>query len=127
MLLPSLRHAFEWEVTTIVELRPLDEHLPNLSKDPGIYALYDSVGNLIYLGQAKNLKQEVTQTLHRKVNFAIRRGPNLSIKAKPKYKDVAKLLSAYSVPAQRMRHNLEALLLCLIPNQTHNNKMGHLK
>lgn len=125
VLLSSVQHAFEWEVKPIIEMGEVDNS--NLREEPGIYALYDSAGNAIYVGQATNLKQEVKQALNRNVNFTVRRGPNLSKKAKPKCKELAKSLSAYSVPSSRVRHNLEALLLRVFPNQTHNNKMGNFK
>ena len=127
VLLSSVRHAFESEINPVVEMGKVAEHASKLPDGPGIYALYDSAGNALYVGQATNLKREVTQTLQRNVNFTIRLGPNLSKKAKPKYKDLASSLSAYSVPSSRMRHNLEALLLRMFPNQTHNNKMGNFK
>jgi hypothetical protein len=127
VLLSSVRHAFEWEVKALVEMGKVEKRAKELPPEPGIYALYDSAGHTLYVGQATNLKQEVAQTLQRKVNFIVRTGPNLSSKAKPKYKDLAVSLSAYSVVSSRMRHNLEAMLLRIFPNQTHNNKMGSFK
>jgi hypothetical protein len=124
VLLSSLRHAFEWEVERLVEVRPVGDHARSLPTKPGVYCLYDSSGSVIYVGQATNLKQEVGQTLQRRVNFPVRLGPKLSKKAHPKYKAVATHLSAYQVGSKRMRHNLEALLLRVFPNQSHNNKMG---
>jgi hypothetical protein len=126
VLVSALRHAFEWDVTPILEVGPIEE-AKLLTTEPGIYCLYDSAGSVIYVGQATNLKQEVGQALQRKMNFPVRMGPKLSIKTKPKYKTVAKYLSAYEVASPRMRHNLEALLLRTFPNQSHNNKMGNLK
>lgn len=127
VLLSSARHAFEWEVTPSVEVKPVGDHANSLPTTPGVYCLYDSSGSVIYLGQATNLKQEVGQALQRKTNFPVRLGPNLSKRAHPKYKGVATHLSAYVVPSKRMRHNLEALLLRAFPNQSHNNKMGNFK
>jgi hypothetical protein len=125
-LLSALRHAFEWEVTPVLEVRPTsDSRL--LTTKPGVYCLYDSAGSVIYVGQATNLKQEIAQALQRKMNFPVRLGPTLSKKTQPKYKAVATHLSAYEVPSPRMRHNLEALLLRAFPNQSHNNKMGNFR
>lgn len=122
----AMRHAFEWEVTPVVELKAVSDHASRLPQLPGIYALYDSSGSAIYVGQATNLKQEVGQTLQRLMTFPVRLGnPNLSKKERRKYKEVATYLSAYAVPSPRMRHNLEALLLRSFPNQSHNNKMGN--
>ncbi len=125
VLLGATRHAFEWSVTPLVEVRELESHLESIRSVPGIYALFDSSASLLYLGQATNLKAELSQTLNRPCNFPVRRGPNLSKKAKPKYKEIATHLSAYQVDSKRLRHNLEALLLRFFPNQSHNNKGGN--
>jgi hypothetical protein len=127
VLQSSLRHAFEWEVAEVVEIRPVREHASKLPEEPGIYALYDSSGSAIYVGQASNLKSEVAQTLQREMNFPVRLGPRISRKEHRRYKDVAAYVSAYKVPSPRMRHNLEALLLRVFPNQSHNNKMGNFR
>jgi excinuclease UvrABC nuclease subunit len=103
------------------EVEPIS-HAKSLPTIPGIYPLYDSSGSVICVGQATNLKQEVVQALNRKMNFPVRQGPTLSKKAHPKYKMVATHISAYEVHSSRMRHNLEALLLRVFPNQSHNNK-----
>lgn len=123
VLRSALNHAFEWDVRPILEVEPID--LRSLTTKPGIYCLYDSSGSVVYVGQATNLKQEVRQALSRYMNFPVRRGPKLSKRAHPKYQEIAKYLSAYEVPSPRMRHNLEALLLRIFPNQSHNNKMGN--
>jgi hypothetical protein len=123
VLRSALRHAFEWQVSPILEVEPIAE-ARLLPRDPGVYCLYDSSGSVIYVGQATNLKQEVGQSLQRQMNFPVRLGPMLAKKHRPKYKVVATHLSAYSIPSPRMRHNIEALLLRSFPNQSHNNKMG---
>jgi len=125
VLLSGLRHAFEWEVIPIVEVGPID--LKSLTSEAGVYCLYDSSASIIYVGQATNLRQEVRQALGRRMNFPVRRGPALSKKDRPSYKEIAQYLSAYEVPSARMRHNLEALLLRAFPNQSHNNKMGNFR
>jgi hypothetical protein len=48
-------------------------------------------------------------------------------KARPKYKDLVTYLSAYEVPSKRLRHNLEALLLRILPNQLHNIRLGNFQ
>jgi len=127
VLLGATRHAFEWDVIPLVEVRELESHQRSVRPVPGIYALFDSSASVLYLGQATNLKAELNQTLNRPCNFPVRRGPNLSKKAKPKYKEIATHLSAYQVESARLRHNLEALLLRFFPNQSHNNKGGNFK
>jgi hypothetical protein len=114
----------EWQVTVVQEVRPIPKPLTSLPTRPGIYALYDSSGTLLYAGQAANLRREIAQTLTRKTNFPVRLGPKLSAKSKPRYKVLASFLTAYEVPSDRLRHNLEALLLRMFPNQSHNNKLG---
>lgn len=120
----ALQAALEWEITPVIELSPIKKHVSDLPPKAGIYALYDSSGSAIYVGQATNLKQEVKQTLQRKMNFPVRLAPALSKKTKRQYKEIATHLSAYEVHSHRLRHNLEALLLRSFPNQSHNNKMG---
>jgi transcriptional regulator with XRE-family HTH domain len=121
----SLRDS--WPVFTVMEVQPIPPKLATLPRRPGIYALYGSSGDVLYVGQATNLRAEVTQTLNRKANLVVRRGPDITSKAHSKYKSMAKLMTAYVVPPQRLRHNLEALLLRMFPNELHNNKMGNFK
>ena len=124
----ALAHFREsWDVKTLMEVEPIPESLKELPVDPGVYVLYDSGGNVLYLGQAKNLQKEVGQALNRPANFAVRRGPKIALKAKPKYVVLAKRMSAYVVKSPRLRHNLEAMLLRAFPNQSHNNKMGNFR
>ena len=115
-----------WAVNLVMEVQPI----PNMSElptDPGVYALYSSAGDVLYVGQAKSLRAEVRQTLNRKVNFAVRLGPTITKKAHPKYKALAHRMTAYAVESPRLRHNLEALLLRVFLNHAHNNKMGNFK
>jgi hypothetical protein len=122
----AVYHLGEWNVKPIFELAPIPER-SEIPETPGIYALYDSSSNLIYVGQALDLRAEIWQTLNRKTNFPVRSGPKLSVKAQPKYKTITVKLSAYQVESGRLRHNLEALLLRVFPNQSHNNKLGNFK
>lgn len=125
VLLGAMRHAFEWSVIPLVEVRELVSHKGSVPPVPGIYALFDSSASVVYLGQALNLKTELNQALNRRCNFPVRRGPDLANKHHPRYRDIATHLSAYRVDSKRLRHNLEALLLRFFPNQSHNNKMGN--
>jgi len=124
----ALAHFREsWNVETFMEGELIPESLRELPVDPGVYVLYDSGGNVLYLGQAKNLQTEVRQALNRPANFAVRRGPKIALKTKPKYGALAERMSAYVVKSPKLRHNLEALLLRAFPNQSHNNKMGNFR
>lgn len=61
---------------------------------PGIYAFYDSMANLIYLGKASKLLSEITSALGRvvKVSFpkGVKKGPGT-------VKEVVRYISAYDV------------------------------
>ena len=123
----AVYHLGEWQVRPLLELRPLPRPLTSIPQTPGIYSFYDSSASLIYVGQALQLRAEITSALNRATNFPIRRGPRLSLKAYPRYRDITQYISVYEVPSQRLRHNLEALLLRIFPNQSHNNKLGTFK
>jgi hypothetical protein len=116
-----------WPVKKLLEADVIPKPLTGLTTDPGVYALYGSAGDVLYVGQATNLRAEVTQTLNRTVNFTLRRGPKISKKAHPKYKEVAVRMSAYIIEPPKLRHNLEALLLRIYLNEAHNNKMGSFR
>jgi excinuclease UvrABC nuclease subunit len=120
----AVAHLAEWRVFPHAEVHPIPSSLTSIPATAGVYALYDSSRTAIYVGQTKNLRAELQQTLGRKSNFVVRSGPRLSEKNKPKYSDLARYYSAYEVPSARLRHNLEALLLRVFPNQSHNNKLG---
>jgi hypothetical protein len=115
----------EWKVEAELEIMLKSKVLKSVSDKPGIYALIDSSGNNLYVGQATNLKKEINQTLKRRVNFVVRKGPKLNKKNHPTYNTLATRISTYFVPSRRLRHNLEALILRIFPNQTHNNKLGN--
>ncbi len=123
----ALYHLGEWEVKALLEVQPQPANLTKIQQTPSIYALYDSSASILYVGQAKRLRAKITQTLNRKTNFPIRSGPKLTKKHHPKFKDITTRISVYEVPSARLRHNIEALLLRVFPNQSHNNKLGKLK
>lgn len=116
----------EWNVKPLFQVDPKPS-LKEIPQTPSIYALYDSSASIVYVGQATRLRAEISQALNRRTNFPVRAGPHLAKKHRPKYKDISTRISAYEVPSQRLRHNLEALSLRLFPNQSHNNKLGKFK
>lgn len=64
--------------------------------DPGIYAFYDSLGNLIYLGKATKLLTEITSALNRPFHIILPKG----IQNPPETrKEVVRFISAYDVGA----------------------------
>jgi len=120
----AVYHLGEWEVRPVLEVRPVPHPLSSIPQTPGVYSFYDSSASVIYVGQATQLRSEIHSALNRITNFPIRYGPHLSHKQRPRYKTVTKYISVYEVPSPRLRHNLEALLLRVFPNQSHNNKLG---
>ena len=123
VLASALRHYCEWGVDPLREIEPLPQNLNTLSTEAGVYVIYDSGGNVLYIGQATNFRHEVRQTLGRPIPVPIRFGPTLK-KSHPRIGDLARYLSLYSVPSARARHNLEAILLRIVANQTHNTNIG---
>lgn len=43
-----------------MEKHPLGDHLNSLPEEPGIYQFFDGMGEIIYIGKAKNLKKRVS-------------------------------------------------------------------
>jgi transcriptional regulator with XRE-family HTH domain len=122
VLASCVRHLFEWAVQPIREIEPIPR-LNDLPKTAGLYILYDSAGAILYVGKAKNFRAEVRQTLGRRLPEPLRFGPKLS-KRRPFLRDVAFRLSLYEILSPRLRHNLEAMFLRSIANQTHNSNIG---
>jgi len=127
VLRTSVTHLGEWAVAPKLELEGLPDNLNTLPTEPGIYVLFDSGGQVLYLGKAANLRAEVRQTLNRSVSISIRFSPHLKKKHHPKIKTLTSHISVYVVPSSRLRHNLEALLLRTMANQTHNQNFGKFK
>lgn len=83
----SHSHALQTQLKKI-----LGEHC----SDSGIYAFYDSLGNLIYLGKAKKLQAEITSALNRPFHINLPKG----VKNPPESrKEIVRFISAYDVGA----------------------------
>ena len=68
----------------------LGEHVGN----PGLYAFYDSLGGLLYIGKATNLMLEMIAAIKRPVPIAFPKG----VKVKPQSRiEVVRYVSAYDV------------------------------
>jgi hypothetical protein len=117
---------FEWSVQPIMEIERVPENLNSLPDTSGLYILYDSAGNVLYVGKATNFRTEVRQTLGRRIPVGLRFGSKLN-KERPYLRDVAKRLSLYGVESERVRHNLEVMFLRAIANQTYNSNIGRFK
>ena len=78
---------------------------------PGIYAFYDALGNLIYLGKATKLMGEIASAMKRNVEVKFPKG----IKNKPQGRtQVVKYISAYDVGNYRWNDfpkHVESLML----------------
>ena len=101
---------------------------PNVSELPregGLYALFDSSMRAIYYGKAKSLYTEVRQTLNRRV-AEVR---PLTGSKKHTFWDITTYLSAYTIRRgdADFRHDIEALGLRLIRNNTFNKNSGSFK
>ncbi|MBI2917628.1 MAG: hypothetical protein HYY01_06495 [Chloroflexi bacterium] len=118
------RRRFGYTVQAVCEICPIPDSNSRIPDCAGIYLIYDSAGNALYIGQAQNFRVEVSQTLGRRVPVPIRVGPALA-KDKPKIRDLAMYYSLYRVDDKDLRTNLEALLLRTVSNLTYNTNLGH--
>lgn len=95
--------------------KPLQTQLKSIlgehSNHPGIYAFYDSMGNLIYIGKATKLVAEVSSAIKRTIHIAFPKG----VRNIPKCRtEIVKYISCYDVGGARSsdfpRH-VESLIL----------------
>jgi len=126
VLASCLEHIFGSQVQALLEIQRIPSKKSELPQESGIYVIYDSAGDVLYIGKAKSFRAEVWQTLNRKIPVAIRFGPTLK-KRQPKIRTLATHLSLYQVDNPRLRHNLETMLLRIFVNQTHNTNIGTFK
>lgn len=121
----SVEHLFGWSVTPLMEMHSMPD-LRSLPTDAGVYVIYDSSGQVLYVGKATNFRAEVAQTMKRHIPVGLRFGPYMK-KSKSKIAKLAAYLSLYEIPSSRSRHNFEALLLRIVSNQTFNSNIGKFK
>lgn len=112
-------------------IQPLEEvvSIPEQGKLPesgGVYILYDSAANVLYIGKAKSFRNEVRQTLDRSIPVGMRFGPDMK-KSEPTIKELASYMSLYRIDNRGLRHNIEALLIRVFINQTHNKNIANFK
>ena len=117
---------FGEEIRACQEVEVISDKQSDLPRFGGVYILYDSAGNVLYIGKAKNFRTEVWQTLGRKIPVGMRLGPNMR-KVKPTIWDLATYFSLYQIDNAQLRHNVEALLIRVFINQTHNSNIGKFK
>ncbi len=91
----------------------------------GLYALFDSTMEVIYVGKAAKLRTEVNQTLKRPI-AEMRPWDG---KKEVRFLDVTCFLSAYRIERgdAHFRHDVEALILRLFINNTYNKNKGRFK
>ena len=99
---------FESKEALMTQLKSiLGEH----SQDPGIYAFYDSMGDLIYLGKATKLLPEISSAIKRSIHIAFPKG----VKKVPKSRtEIVRYISAYDVGGSRgsdFPRHVESLIL----------------
>jgi transcriptional regulator with XRE-family HTH domain len=126
VLTSCVRNVFEWAVEPLKEIQPVPKNLNDLPKKSGMYILYDSAGGILYIGKATNFRAEIKQTLARRLPEPLRFGPKLT-KRRPYLREVASRLSLYEILSARLRHNVEAMFLRAVANQTHNSNIGKAK
>lgn len=124
VMFSAAQQLLEWNVQPVEEIG--SKKPDTLPSKGGVYVFYDSAGQVVYIGKAKNLKIEVKQTLKRSLTYAVRLGPDLK-KSRPCFNDLTERISAYEIPSSRLRHNLEALLQRVFANQLHNANLGQFK
>ena len=109
VLVKCISSMFEWQVNPLKEIIVIPNNLSSLPDSGGVYILYDSAGNVLYIGKANKFRQEVRQTLNRPIPVGMRLGPRMN-KIKPRIKDLASYLSMYEIENARLRHNIESTL-----------------
>lgn len=126
VLRSAIRHISEWRIVEDVTMLPIAQRA-SVCSHPGVYFIYDSAGNCVYIGQASNLKTEVSARLSTKrLRHGIWRDPTLKL-TKYRIIDVAAYVTTFRVDSPRLRHNLEALFLVTVINQTQNRKKGKFR
>ena len=118
-----ISNLFGQEIQPLREVEPVPERQNDLPRSGGVYILYDSAGNVLYVGKATSFRTQVWQTLGRKIPVGMRFGPNMR-KSRPTIWDLATYMSLYKIENSRLRHNIEALLIRVFINQTHNSNIG---
>lgn len=99
---------FDHAEPLLTQLRAMLGHHKN---EPGIYAFYDALGNLLYVGKATRLLGEINAAICRKIDVSFPRG----VKNKPETRrEVVRYISAYDVGSSSFDDypkHVESLLL----------------
>jgi hypothetical protein len=118
--------AFMWPVMILHEMQRIPRRQAELPTKGGLYVLFDSAGDVVYIGKAKSFRSEVWQALRKPTKQKMRL--NHKMKKEPEVlKHISRYMSLYRIDSAATRANFEALLLRVIPHQTHNKNVGHFK
>ena len=106
-----LTSLFDQAVTARQEVEPIPEKQKDLPEFGGVYILYDSAANVLYIGQASNFRTEIWVALNKNVKVGMRFGMK---KSQPNIGKLAQYMSLYEISNKSLRHNIEALLIRVI-------------
>ena len=127
VLSSTISNLFGQEIQSLKEIEPIPKNRNRLPESGGVYILYDSAATVLYIGQAKSFRAEVWQTLDGgDIPVGMRFGPDMR-KSKPVIRKLASYMSLYRIDSADLRHNIEALLIRVFINQTHNSNIAKFK
>ena len=118
---------FAQEVVPHWEIEPVPDRQKDLPRSAGVYVLYDSSASVLYVDQAKNFRNEVWNALGRKIPAGMHFGWSRLKKTPMTYWESACYVSLYQIENAVLRHNIEAFLIRVFINQTHNRNLGRFK
>ncbi|MDO8637553.1 MAG: hypothetical protein Q7R34_15200 [Dehalococcoidia bacterium] len=87
VLLSCLKNLMAARLSPVCEICIIPNAQSEIPESAGIYVIFDSAGNALYIGKAKNFRTEVWQTLNREVPVSLRMGPKLQ-KVRPKIREL---------------------------------------
>lgn len=126
VLSSAISNLFDREIQPLGEVVFIPERQRELPEPGGVYVLYDSAANVLYIGQATSFRTEVWQTLRRNIPVEMRFGPDMRT-SRPAFRKLASYMSLYRIDNARLRHNIEALFIRVFINQTHNSNVARYR
>ena len=126
VLSSTISNLFGQEIQSLKEVEPIPKNRNELPESGGVYILYDSAANVLYIGKATSFRAEVWQTLGRNIPVGMRFGPDMR-KSKPVIRKLASYMSLYQIDNRQLRRNIEALLIRVFINQTHNSNIARFQ
>lgn len=122
----AISNLFNQEIEPLGEVVSIPRPLGKLPPPGGVYVLYDSAANVLYIGKAKSFRTEIPQTLNRNIPVGMRFGPDMK-RSGPTIEKLASYMSLYRIDNKELRHNIEALFIRVFINQTHNSNIGKFR